>query len=554
MRADVILDYNVLVYNRPQKLNLMARFSSGPATEDRNRRPLNLSLVIDRSGSMAGDKIDYTRQAAQFLVQNLSAQDILSVVLYNDTVETLLQPEVVRRKDVINQRISGIKARGTTNLSGGWLEGCNLVTQNIDPVFVNRVILMSDGLANRGVTDSDQIISMVRKKLGEGISTTTMGLGNDFNEDLMMDMASAGGGAFYFIESPEVTPLIFQEELQGLLNVVGQNLMVTIKPSPYVSIMNQLHAYPMHTDGQSMTFRLGDVFGEEVKALLLELSVDAIPTPGELELATLRYEYDELLNEGVRHHIAEFPVTIRVQADEDVPKLPHPDVEQSVLLLRAANARKRAVRSADRGEFDTASQVLRDAALMIQQSVATNEKLDEERQALLKQADEIALGQSTYNEYNRKTMSTQAFYTMTSRHDDTVMLRVREMQRQTGSPVLPGGQKESLKIEPREGVTPTHVNWNDKTFHLEGDLIRIGRSRHNEITISASGVSRFHCQVRREGDQYLLEDLGSTNGTVVGGVLLDAPHILNVGDVAYICDEKLVFHNDDRSGNAGDDS
>lgn len=551
MRADFVLDYNVLKLGEPQKLNLMARFASGAAPEDRKRRPLNLSVVIDRSGSMAGEKIDYTRQAAQFLVQNLGTQDILSVVLYNDAVETLLYPERVRRKDAINQRIASIKARGTTNLSGGWLEGCKLVSENLDTKSVNRVILMSDGLANRGVTDSEQIVSMVKKQYSEGVSTTAMGLGNDFNEDLLMAMAMAGGGAFYFIESPEITPLIFQEELQGLLNVVGQNLVVTIQPSQHVSIVSQLNAYPSHTDGQKTTFRMGDVFGDEIKAILLELSVEAINMAGEVELAALQFEFDELLDEGSEHRVIEMPVKVRVQSDEVVPELPNQEVEQSVLLLRAANARKRAVRAADRGEFESASQVLREVANLIEQSQIIDPKLSEERDALLKQAEDVAKGNSGYGVYHRKTMSTQAFYTMTSRHDDTVMLRVRELARKgQDKPPDPKRTQEAeahmrqsdLRIETRAGVPPTHVTWKGQTFELQGELIRIGRSRHNEIIIPASGVSRFHCQIRREANQLILEDLGSTNGTVIHGSVLEAPYVLNMGDVVYVCDEKLIFH------------
>ncbi|MCL4255496.1 MAG: VWA domain-containing protein, partial [Anaerolineae bacterium] len=90
MQADFILDYDVLKVNVAQKIYLMARVVSGEAIHQQKRRPLNLSLVVDKSGSMAGDKIDYTRQAAQFLVQNLGVNDTLSIVLYNDTVETLL--------------------------------------------------------------------------------------------------------------------------------------------------------------------------------------------------------------------------------------------------------------------------------------------------------------------------------------------------------------------------------------------------------------------------------------------------------------------------------
>lgn len=558
MQADVLLDFEALPIDQTQKVHLMARFVSGAAPEDSVRRPLNLCLVIDRSGSMGGAKLDYTRQAAQFLVQNLSVRDTLSIVLYNDHVETLLLPEKVQRKDVINQKINGIKARGTTNLSSGWLEGCNLVAQNMDYEAVNRVILMSDGLANRGVTNSIKLVTMAQQKFAENISTTTMGLGNDFNEDLLMDMSTAGGGAFYFIESPEVAPLIFQEELQGLLSVVGQNLTITVHNSDHVSSVKQLNAYPMQSDIHQTSFRLGDIYGNEVKALVIELDLKAFSEVGKKQIATLVFEYDELHESGAERKVIEVPVNINVHLPDEQSLPANKEVEQSVLLLTAAQARREAIRAADHGEFKTAAQSLRQAADAIENSMITDPKLIEEQSALRQQATELEQGASRYNEYNRKTMSTQAFYTMTSRHDDTVMLRVREQERGTSSdkagepiqmppPDLPEEKKPrsprpEIVVEKQDGVMPTHVSWNDRTFELQGDLIRMGRSQHNEIVIGASGVSRFHCQIRRVGSHLLLEDLGSTNGTMYKGKLLTQPQILSIGDVAYMCDEKLVFH------------
>jgi Ca-activated chloride channel family protein len=96
----------------------------------------------------------------------------------------------------------------------------------------------------------DKLVVLAQQKRAEGVPTTTMGLGTDCNEDLLMAMAEAGGGAFYFIESPEVTPTIFQEELQGLLSVVGQNLVIGVDPTDYVTTVNQLNSYPMHTNGR----------------------------------------------------------------------------------------------------------------------------------------------------------------------------------------------------------------------------------------------------------------------------------------------------------------
>ena len=540
MQADFSLDYDVLTVSQSQKVYLLARFVAGPPPKNLQRRPLNISLVIDRSGSMSGAKIDYTQQAAQFLVQNLSAQDTLSIVLYNDKIETLVPPDMVVHKDSIMQRLERIRVSGTTNLSGGWLEGCQHVANRFDDDHLNRVILMTDGLANRGVTDAEQLITMAQQKYDEGVSTTTMGLGKDFNEDLMMAISHAGGGAFYFIESPEVAPLIFKEELQGLLNVVGQNLTIRIEQTKHVKAIKQLNAYPTQTQGAEMIFRLGDIFGDEVKTLVLELTIPALESLGEKQIATLRFEYDELLTDGgVEHRVWEMPVVVNIQPENEQPHLPNPEVMQSVLMLRAAQARTQAVQAADKGQYVSASGILRDVAKAIQEFGLKNQELTDEHQALLEQAKNIEAGAEKYNDYSRKTMATQAFYTMNNRHEDTMMLRLREHQRKIERHLDP---EEGIptQIEVRPGVPPTHMTWEQSTFELRADLIRIGRAVHNEILIHKPGVSRFHCQVKREHDRLVLEDLGSTNGTVVNGEEIDGKYELSVGDIVYLCEEKLI--------------
>lgn len=550
MRADFSLDYDVLTVERPQKLYLMARFEAGDSPDGALRRPLNLSLVIDRSGSMAGDKIDYTRQAAQFLVQHLGANDMLSIVLYNDKVETLLAPEQVSNKDSVVQLLDRIRVRGTTNLSGGWLEGCNHVATNLSTASLNRVILMSDGLANRGVTDNNTLITMAKQKYGEGVATTAMGLGKDFNEDLMMEMANAGGGAFYFIESPEVTPEIFKEELSGLLSVVGQNLTITVTTGDEVSAIRQLNAYPVDVTGRETGFRLGDIFAHEVKTLVLELSIPALDTIGEAKIASLRFDYDEITEGTTTHHTEEFPVNVNVRANPE-RSLPDEEVAQSVLLLQAANARRDAVKAADKGDYKQASQVLRDVAQSIDESQVLNEQLREEKDALLEQATKMDKGAESYNEYSRKTMSTQALYTMTSRHDDTVMLRLREHQRKAkgDSEKKATMEHESTQgttgatVLPKEkGVPPKFLKYKDSFYALDKEITRIGRSSHNEIVIDEKGVSRFHGQIRLVDNKVIFEDLGSTNGSTVDGNVVNEPYELNVGDVVFMCDEKLVFH------------
>lgn len=555
MRANFALDYDVLTVEQPQKLYLMAYLTAGPAPTDRQRRPLNISLVVDRSGSMAGDKIEYTRQAAQLLVQNLGINDTLSIVLYNDHVETLLMPERVQRKDVINQHIRNIKPGGTTNLSGGWLQGCGLVAQNLKTEQLNRVILMTDGLANRGVTTSEKLIALAQQKRSEGISTTTMGLGSDFNEDLLMAMANAGGGAFYFIESPEVTPTIFQEELQGLLSVVGQNLTISLEQTEYITEVKQLNAYPTERTGRKLSFRLGDVFGDEIKALLMELSIPALKEMGQRQIATLRFEYDELSEGTTRHQVWEMPVMVNVAQPSAIsPSAVNREVKRSVLLLQAAQARRQAVEAADKGKFVEAAKFLRDAVSEISVAGFSDNQLDEESMALEKQADELERGAAAYDEYSRKSMSTQAFYTMSSRHEDTVVLRMREQQREKqvqetsesqkiaqAGDYTPHPEAPAPVVSNEGGKVPAYVRWQGRTFPLKGDLIRIGRSNENDIIIPVKGVSRFHAELKRENGQFLLEDKGSTNGTTINGTMLTGQYIIKAGDEIHLCDEKLMF-------------
>jgi Ca-activated chloride channel family protein len=362
MKADFVLDYNLFAVERAEQVYLLARIQAdAPPAGDRH--PLNLSLVLDRSGSMQGVKLEYVQQAAQFLVQRLGADDHLSVVSYNEQVMVDVPAQAVIEKDRINAIIEKLFASGMTNLSGGWLQGCQLVAENAAEGQVNRVLLLSDGLANRGVTDAAKLEAIARQKRAEGITTTTMGVGLEFNEDLLTRIAREGGGAYYFIDDPDQAPAIFEEELKGLLNVVGQNLTVTLTPTQDITMVRQLNAYPTGKAGEAVVFRLGDLFADELKTLLLELTIPALKDLGQVEVAHLRFEYDELGESGVSHRVIELPVWVNiVSADQAEGRLRDPEVVKTALLLEAARAREEAIEHADQGDFERASQVLSQTA------------------------------------------------------------------------------------------------------------------------------------------------------------------------------------------------
>lgn len=237
------------------------------------RTPLNISLVIDRSGSMMGDKIRYVKEAAKFVVNNISANDILSIVVYSTDVQVLYPAQKVSDKNHVLNLIDQLNVTNSTNLSGGMFEGYAQVEKNLSGDYVNRVLLLSDGLANIGIIDSASLVKAAADKLEQkGISLSSFGVGVDFNENLMMSLAEYGGN-YYFIGSPDQVPAIFAKELNGLLTVAAQNLTLTIDLPAGVKL-DRVFGYRCKQTGQRVEIPFQDIFSEEKKAVLLRCKVD----------------------------------------------------------------------------------------------------------------------------------------------------------------------------------------------------------------------------------------------------------------------------------------
>lgn len=523
MDASYQLDYDVYSTAREQTVYVLARIRSGISGEGLRRRPpLNLSLVLDRSGSMAGDKIEYVRQAAAFLVQHLSGQDRLSLVTYDHLVDVAVQPGPVTYKDGLIHALKQIKPGGSTNLSGGWLKGCQLVDSSRLEGGVNRVLLLTDGLANQGVTDAVRLAQMAAQQRSAGITTTTMGVGMGFNEDLLVRMAAQGGGAFYFIDNPDQAPVIFQEELSDLLNVVGQNLSILLIPAlPGVKVSRQLTNYTAKASGPNTEFYLGDLFSEEEKLFLIALELPAHDHAGPLEIARLRFDYDELIGDGVEHRSLELPIVINLAAEQALPERTlNPEVEKSLLVLQAARAREEAIAHADSGDFAAAKQTLSGAADAIEHSQVRDPELQREHDMLREEAVDMELGASRYDEYARKTSVTKTFYTDKIQATSELGFEVHQRMRASRDAVERGGPSPDL------------LKWQQEWLDLrEKQQIVIGRSEQCDIQLTEAVISSVHCQITRQGEALFLEDLGSRNGTYLNGGMLSGRKRLSVGDV-----------------------
>jgi Ca-activated chloride channel family protein len=206
------------------------------------RPAIYLGLVLDRSGSMAGlNKIHFAREAAIYAVEQLLPTDRVSVTIFDNVVQTIVPNTPAMDKVSMVRLLRDVQPGGATALHPAWAEGANQVNRFPLRGGLNRVLLLSDGLANVGLTEPDAIATDVKQRARSGVSTSTMGVGKDYNEDLLQAMATSVDGNYYYIESPRQLVDIFQTELQGLTATVGHRTSLGIVPQNGVTVAEVLN-------------------------------------------------------------------------------------------------------------------------------------------------------------------------------------------------------------------------------------------------------------------------------------------------------------------------
>lgn len=330
----------------PTTLDVLLKITPPIPETKVSRPPLNLGFVIDRSGSMnERNKITFARQAAVFAVRELLPTDRLSVTIFDEHIETVVPNAPVKDKDAIVRVLEAITPRGSTALFAGWQEGGRQVQTHKQLEGLNRVLLLSDGQANVGESRPDTIGDAVHKLARAGVSTTTLGVGDDYNEDLLEAMARSGDGNYYYVESPAQLPNIFRGELHGLNNTVGVDVSLLLEPRAGVTIADVLTECEKTADGR---LKLPNLVGGNPVLVLVRLNVNAFT--GERDLLRFRLDWlapkDDIRQTATASlNLPAVPATVWDGLAENA------EVKEQALLLVVAKQKQLAARAAERGNF-----------------------------------------------------------------------------------------------------------------------------------------------------------------------------------------------------------
>lgn len=336
---------------------VLVEVTAPSASQQRERAPVNLAFVLDRSGSMSGEKLGLAKRAVEEALGRLDDRDRFSIVVYDDVVDVVVESTTASAEARRNamSRLAAIDARGSTNLGDGWLRGCEQVAGDLSDAGVDRVLLLTDGLANRGITDAAQLAHHAGELRARGVATTTFGVGNDFDEALLQAMADAGGGHFYYIANAGQIRDHIASEVGETLEVVARDAELEVLAGEGIEV-ETISPHPLTSRGTRSLVALGDLVADQVLDVVLRLTFPYGQLGRESGLIlSIRDRDGAFESAGVRDARLTWAWAddrTNDAQDRDV------DVDRAVARQFAARARQEAVMRNKVGDYDRARWVL----------------------------------------------------------------------------------------------------------------------------------------------------------------------------------------------------
>ncbi|MBF0546360.1 MAG: VWA domain-containing protein [Candidatus Riflebacteria bacterium] len=338
----------------PKQSNFLKVGLSGISEENfKDRTPVNLAIVLDKSGSMSGEKLRCAKEAAIMAIDRLSEEDILSVITYDSEVEVLVPATKVSDRQTICNAIRRIHAGSNTALFAGVSKGAKELRKFLDRGRVNRIILLSDGQANEGPSSPAELGELGASLIREGISVTTFGLGLGYNEDLMFELARRSDGNHAFIETPQELSRIFNAEFGDVLSVIAQEVKMEItfqncRPLRLLGREGQIF-------DQKVVIGLNQLYSKQEKFVLLEFESNGIQNSP--PSANVQISYTNMKTGKIETYTNQIQICFS-EKPEEISEKENRDVMISASNLIANDSYKVATRLRDEGKVEEARKVL----------------------------------------------------------------------------------------------------------------------------------------------------------------------------------------------------
>lgn len=379
VRLNVALGTPVLRAGTPQRTFLKVGLTGFPMAGEAVRAPANVAIVLDKSGSMGGEKIQQARLSAIDAVERLQAQDVVSVVAYSDTVEVVVPARPAAEKAAIIEGIRGIRAGGGTALFAGVSKGAAEVRKYLDRERINRVVLLSDGQANVGPSSPTELGQLGVSLIREGISVTTLGLGLDYNEDLMTTLAATSDGNHAFIQTATDLAHFFELEFGLGLAVVAQEVRVRIDCADGVRPLRVL-GREGQIRGQQVIVPINQLYADQERYVMVEVEVAPGVDGMTRDVAEVAVSYANLKTKTTDR--LQSALAARFAASEEVVKKETNEAVMVAAVAQVANEQNRlAVRLRDSGEVAKAQALLKRNAGYLRENAARYRDEDLMRQS-----------------------------------------------------------------------------------------------------------------------------------------------------------------------------
>jgi Ca-activated chloride channel family protein len=376
MKPDIAFDRTIVVNADGEVVHTLLELTA-PNAPEVGRNPIDVAIVIDRSGSMGGGKLTAVTEAVARLIRQAGPDDRIGVVAFDSTVTPVLPLGRHTTVEAV-QQVLDLRPGGSTNLSGGWLAGRQMLAEELREGALRRIVVLTDGHANAGVVDTDPLADMVSGGRVDSISTSFIGFGDGYDEDLLAALADSGSGNDYFCADADQAAAVFGDELGGLARVVAQNITVDVIPTAAVAVAGQLNDYPVTSLGENGSVRIsiGDAFGGEVRPLMLAFHLRPQPGSGQIDVAQLVLRWVSTVDGFIAHEVS-VPVSVTAGVSGSHDAGADPRVVEQVTVLTAARQRREARRLADQHEFEEAAAAMTESRRLLAQTSASSDSLAE---------------------------------------------------------------------------------------------------------------------------------------------------------------------------------